>query len=192
MKNEALLIDIDGTICDSSIAMNYLNGNKDRNNFEVYYRLLDLVKPHQEVIDSIINNCRSKNTKGFYDGFKDITLVFLTGRNAERHVMQYTLEFVEEAFKLPLRNSNVKADFYFRPINNHVNTTEYKTQKFQMLKTLYDFTHIYEDEPKNVQMFSDLKQESCLVHWVKNSYNYSLELMEEPITVPKGVHIHLI
>lgn len=188
MKN-AILIDIDGTCCDSRYPISYLNGERDTNNFETYYRTLDLVQP----ILPVIYDIKSKVLQVAPDSveYQDITLVFLTGRTAQIDAVNSTMKFVQEYFLNGITNSKVKVDFYFRPINYHIPALDYKTEKFEMLKSLYNFTHIYEDELSNVKMFNANKQEGCIVHWVRGSYNYALEQQttEEP---PANVVVHSV
>ena len=168
MKKTAILIDIDGTICDSRYPISYLNGERDTNNFTTYYRTLDVVTPITSVIEDIKSLATLEKTP--------VTLVFLTGRTAESHVMYSTMQFVEKYFGEFLQSwTNITADFYFRPINLHGASLDYKNDKFKMLKTLYNFVHIYEDELSNVQMFLDGIQENCKVHYIRSSYDFALE-----------------
>lgn len=189
--NEGILIDIDGTICDSRVPISFLNGEKDTNNFPIYYRLCSLVTPYKNIIEDICTKCYG-NVNGNLT-IKDITLVFLTGRTAERHVMNDTMEFIEQNFGNMFKFSQIKADFYFRPINYHCSSREYKLAKFTALKNLYDFSHIYEDEFLNVGMFNEYKQDNCKVHWVKNPYNFALESQGEVTNnVSSDIIIHQI
>lgn len=184
---KAILIDLDGTVCDSRIPISYLNGERDTDNYDVYFRILDKVTPNKSIITSIIENCTvigGDRADNWQDNFADITLVFLTSRNAGYYSMMHTMKFVEENFKLPLSSENVKADFYFRPINYHCPSLQYKMEKFSILKNMYHFVHIYEDEFPNVEMFYKHKQEKCLVHWVKNSYNFALTDISQKISLP--------
>ena len=186
MNKLGILIDLDGTVCDSKYAISYLNGERDTNNYETYYRTLDKSEPNIQVVDHIIH--RTKTILRNNNSEIPVTLVFLTGRTAEIHAVNSSLAFINRYFVEALNNPKVHYDFYFRPINYHSPSIEYKVEKFKILKELYNFTDIYEDELTNVCMFHEHRQEGCLVHWVKNSYDFALE--NQVTTVPEGIVIH--
>lgn len=172
-KKNAFLVDIDGTLCDSKFPISFLNGEKDTANYQVYYRTLDIVKPIEKVIFDLYHNIKQFITDT--NNEEDLTIVFLTGRTAQIDAVYSTLEFLNKELPYLMNTDRIFSDFYFRPLNYHIDALTYKTEKFEMLKNMYNFLHIYEDEPSNIQMFEAKKQEGCIVHWVTGEYNYALE-----------------
>lgn len=169
MRN-AFLLDIDGTICNSQYPISYLNGERETNNYKTYYRLLDVVTPIEPVIELV--HSEVAKTIG------DLTLVVLTGRSAERHAIDSTLEFMGKYYDSLLEDTRISIDYYFRPLNLHCPSVQYKREKFIMLQQMYNFLQIYEDEASNVNMFHALKPSNCIIHHIVSSYDFSLEAQE--------------
>lgn len=142
-KRDCIVVDIDGTLVDSSYPVSYLTGTREKKNYQTYYRLLDIVEPISEVVKEV------KYQINEYE----CDVVFLTGRNWEKHVAYNTAETIEKIFPEYIGQSSIHFDIRFRGLNNNEPSHVYKKKQIESLSRDYNILALFDDEPAIIEMY---------------------------------------
>lgn len=166
-KKKGIVVDLDGTILDSSYPVSYLTGEREKSNYQTYYRLLDMCKPIQEVIELV----------KAYIWEEDCDVIFLTGRNWEKHVAYATAESIEKIFETELDAKKCNFDIRFRELNNHEASHQYKKKKLESIQAEYDIMALFDDEPAILEMYMmNPALDGCAIYGIKHpnfTWDYS-------------------
>jgi len=134
LRRKAVILDIDGSLCDTTEALPHL---RDRRDFTAFYETTRSCPPYQEAI----TYARKRFDRGY-------ALLVLTAR--EQKWRELTCEWLEANFPLPYDGPFMRADGDTRP--SHV----FKREVYTHLSGIYDIRGALDDDPKVIDMWSSL------------------------------------
>lgn len=138
MKKKVMIIDLDGTICDSSKRKHYVEGAKK--DFKSFYEEMD----QDDIRADIWAEIKARSEKS------GAGIVFITGRPEE---YRYTTEFwLEEHDIKPFRDFGA---LLMRQEADHREDTIVKSELFDNYLSEYDVECAYDDRPKVIRMWKE-------------------------------------
>ena len=164
LKKDIIIVDIDFTLVDSTIPYQYLNGVKETNNYDTYFRNLDRVR----VIEGVPELIKTYILSG-------CDVCFLTSRNVDKFSCYHTLEIIEQLFKKEVLTNGCSYNVFFRAIGDTRSSVEMKTTKIKEYLKDYNIRAVFDDEDAIIEAYKNIFD-------LKNTNIYHINISNEGLT----------
>lgn len=142
MKQKAIIVDLDGTLCNTDHRQHFVQGDYGKKDFEKFYQNMHLDPPHAWCVDFIRIYSRH-----------DRRIVFCSGRPEEYR--EQTIKWIEENVGVVWGVDDVEPhELYMRETGNYEDDVKLKERLYRdNIEPKYDVELVLDDRKKVVDMW---------------------------------------